>query len=772
MILYYDLDKKELVQAPGIYGAVRSYNFMRGDYTPLELHVLSGNVEVTDITDIVAIIKAEPGENSEVLAMADEWTQPEGEDYFIGQLNLNGASLNTLLGSLRFRSLLFQICCHRAAIGPISSQLVVANVGGDLYRGDEGSPAELPDPDDDWVAHGHAQTLTPEQKARARENIDAGEPYAHPATHPPSIIGQDATNRFVTDAEKTAWNAKAAGTHTHKKIVDAAESTAVDGETRSLKNAEGTTVADWSRTQTGAKGFLWIPAGMDKGIAIGNGNATLNDGGKGAGHGVLHADLEARVQAVAGGKATMGIGEADDIKVDDTNVTLAKPLILGTALAISQGGTGASTAAAARTALGVMPAGAALPGSISKTDRLTPAFGVVAGAIKTAQAINIFLPSGAVAMIAAGADALLDTGSFVAGFDYAIHATTAGGLLSSASFTPPAGGVLIGGFHYALGGNATVFAATASNNGGDSTPQINPYSIWDLNFRPACSDPRGMALIAGKFWMDIYLCNADHHLYGTSSAGKTIADGAGGTSLPMIPTTFGGNGSTRYGNCDGFTSGEVLAAYGKSLPTLNDCHAAFVGVKEGTSIGSDPVTTKLDALRTSKWGIMQATGNMWHWTLDAMWRGDRDGALATFTANTTNTSTTISAVTPATGVVIYPGMAINGNGIPAGTQIVSYDSGASTAVISKAATATASAVTVSAWVVSDIYGAVTNPWRWISTGSRGQQMTNSPQLVRALSGGRWNDGGNAGSRSANWSYTATSSNYFVGFRGRSDLLIA
>lgn len=31
---------------------------------------------------------------------------------------------------------------------------------------------------------------------------------AHPTNHPPSIITQDASNRFVTDAEKAAWNAK------------------------------------------------------------------------------------------------------------------------------------------------------------------------------------------------------------------------------------------------------------------------------------------------------------------------------------------------------------------------------------------------------------------------------------------------------------------------------------------------------------------------------------------------------------------------------------
>jgi hypothetical protein len=32
--------------------------------------------------------------------------------------------------------------------------------------------------------------------------------YSHPAQHAPGVITQDANNRFVTDAEKTAWNAK------------------------------------------------------------------------------------------------------------------------------------------------------------------------------------------------------------------------------------------------------------------------------------------------------------------------------------------------------------------------------------------------------------------------------------------------------------------------------------------------------------------------------------------------------------------------------------
>lgn len=39
--------------------------------------------------------------------------------------------------------------------------------------------------------------------------------YTHPTTHPPTIIAQNTTNRFVTDAQITTWNGKAAGSHNH-----------------------------------------------------------------------------------------------------------------------------------------------------------------------------------------------------------------------------------------------------------------------------------------------------------------------------------------------------------------------------------------------------------------------------------------------------------------------------------------------------------------------------------------------------------------------------
>jgi hypothetical protein len=58
---------------------------------------------------------------------------------------------------------------------------------------------------------GSATTLSTGADRTKLDGIAAGAnnfTYAHPANHPASIIAQDASNRFVTDAEKSSWNAK------------------------------------------------------------------------------------------------------------------------------------------------------------------------------------------------------------------------------------------------------------------------------------------------------------------------------------------------------------------------------------------------------------------------------------------------------------------------------------------------------------------------------------------------------------------------------------
>jgi len=195
----------------------------------------------------------------------------------------------------------------------------------------------------------------------------------------------------------------------------------------------------------------------------------------------------------------------------------------------------------------------------------------------------------------------------VAGQDYAVVVNMAGEA-KALPYDDADHAIVIGGFHYAPGGNA------AARSGGDATPQINPYSVWDQNFRPACIDPRGMALVDGRFWADIYLLGVNHHESGTSRYAVQIADGR---TPPFKPDSIETYDEYEF---TWFAANEVFAHHGKTLLSVIDFFDAMFGVTEETSAGDDPDGTGLDAPRTSKWGIMQATGNMWTWGHD----GDPD----------------------------------------------------------------------------------------------------------------------------------------------------
>ena len=217
----------------------------------------------------------------------------------------------------------------------------------------------------------------------------------------------------------------------------------------------------------------------------------------------------------------------------------------------------------------------------------------------------------------------------VVGTDYAIWAGTAGTLTCTNNFTTPptANARKIGGFHYAPGGNA------AAQAGGNTTPYINAYSLWDLKFKPACQDPRGMTLVADNFWADIYLTNTDPDTNGTSKYNVTMADAS---SPPKVPVKFGGNGTTTYTTLTWWEANEVLAANGKRSASYQEFAALAFGTTEASAIVTDQVSTILNAAYTSKWGVMQSTG-----VLD-VWGKDFGGgaAAAGFTANTTGRGST------------------------------------------------------------------------------------------------------------------------------------
>lgn len=213
-----------------------------------------------------------------------------------------------------------------------------------------------------------------------------------------------------------------------------------------------------------------------------------------------------------------------------------------------------------------------------------------------------------------------------AGVDYAIYACADGSLRASGNWSAPSGYTTansrkIGGFHFSPGGNA------AAQAGGDTTPTINAYSLWDLKWRPACPDPRGMTLVANGFWADIYLLGVDHLINGTSAYNVTIADGS---SPPKIPSAFGGNGTLAYGSMTWHEAAEIMRAHGKRLPVYGEFAALAYGTTELSGAGSDPVSTILRAAYTSKWGVMLATGNLW------VYGGNFGGGAATsaYTADT------------------------------------------------------------------------------------------------------------------------------------------
>lgn len=253
-----------------------------------------------------------------------------------------------------------------------------------------------------------------------------------------------------------------------------------------------------------------------------------------------------------------------------------------------------------------------------------------AGTAETASIIYADV-NGSVLTVASGTSITMP--SLTAGTDYAIWLETDGTLTATDNHTSPptANARKLGGFHYAPGGNATAQA------GGDTTPAINEYSFWDLKWRPSCPDPRGMTLVGGHFWADIYLTGVDHHINGTSKYNVTIADG---TSPPKVPSLYGGNGSTTYGSYTWWEGAELLSSHGKRPPTIQEFSALAYGTTEEASRGTDPVTTQMSTTDddfTSKWGVIQSTGCMRVWgnnfgggALDASYADNTGGRGSTF----------------------------------------------------------------------------------------------------------------------------------------------
>lgn len=260
--------------------------------------------------------------------------------------------------------------------------------------------------------------------------------------------------------------------------------------------------------------------------------------------------------------------------------------------------------------------------SIYKPDCKEPAFKKIGSGVSIRSGVEIDFNGQTYAF---EIDTAVTLSSLVSGTDYRI-AIKADGSLEAFSYATalPEGAEVVGGFHYLPGGYPAGYDA-----GGNTTPTILEWSMWDLNLRPACPDPRGMTRIANAgVWMDIYFQGNSSNSDGVSRNNDPILTGS---NPPLVPASFGGNGATKFTTMTWWEANEHIRQWGKRLPTYAEmCLAAF-GTNESAGRGSHPVKTGLntantspssDANFTSKFGLIQATGCMWVWTADLSdWEG-------------------------------------------------------------------------------------------------------------------------------------------------------
>jgi hypothetical protein len=298
---------------------------------------------------------------------------------------------------------------------------------------------------------------------------------------------------------------------------------------------------------------------------------------------------------------------------------------------------------------------------------------------------------------------------------------------------------------------------------------INQYSLWDLKFRPNCSDPRGMVLVDNRFWCDIYLTGVNYNSTGSSHKGAKIADGENAASYPVRSPALGGNGTTTYTSCTWFEASEVASYVGKTLLSYEDHTLAGYGATEAASFGVDPVVTCRCIGYTSKWGIEQMNGVMRVWGRDLNFRFDlgdgttrastnrsRNGGIATVSCSVAHGFAVgdVVSITTLGGTGYNKGTTVLG--IPSGSVFTYYCSGSNE-------NPTADTAGVIAYGPLPVYTYLT------STNSRGRMYIQGPYgLTAGLYGGYWGNGTYAGSRCSIWSACVWNNNNGFGLRCRCD----
>lgn len=213
---------------------------------------------------------------------------------------------------------------------------------------------------------------------------------------------------------------------------------------------------------------------------------------------------------------------------------------------------------------------------------------------------------------------------------------------------------MVGGFHF----SPYTPAYDKYGVGGAQITTINPFSVWDLNFRPSCPDPRGMACVFNmtsglataenkRLWVDIYMMSRTVALgeptsqfYDNNGGNNPAVGNRGGISIahPVIPSrllsdmTSPGwySSSTQF---QGYDATTCALAYNKKLLTVEEFEMMGFGAKDNNmdtlNIGGTYETnsdttynrlsehytqpSKIGYHFTSKYGVIGVGGVLYQW---------------------------------------------------------------------------------------------------------------------------------------------------------------
>ena len=180
MKLFYDLEKRAFVNSLTDRRELAYIQAKRGDLLKMELFMLAENggvVPVSDAEEIVFAAKQTLSSSSPLLVFCDSFTYNPTTGAHDGDLSIASAGLQTLVGDGEFVDLKAELNIESPTLGIMTSNTVDFRAYNDVWKGTEGSPLELPDPnswlDERGVRYDKTQTLNPTQQSQARYNINA-----------------------------------------------------------------------------------------------------------------------------------------------------------------------------------------------------------------------------------------------------------------------------------------------------------------------------------------------------------------------------------------------------------------------------------------------------------------------------------------------------------------------------------------------------------------------------------------------------------------------